>query len=196
MLALAIFSFVIHLLLLAGIMASFSKLGSEITQAKAINTYLYPHLPPSTVDSNISIRTSVSPPLERNDTQGNKRIQTILRQSVAIVDNDKMISIAASANNNEGQASALIALLHKAVQKQQQYPNSAQEMGRQGRVGVRFILKPNGQITQLHIVHSSQTNSLDQAALAAVSNAAPFTGVERYLSLPQEYSISVVFKLD
>lgn len=89
----------------------------------------------------------------------------------------------------------LIALLHAAIQKAQHYPASAQEMEREGRTTVAFTLHKNGSISDLQIQHSSGTSSLDNAALAAVSDAAPFPQVDRYVRTAQAYQIDVVFAL-
>jgi TonB family protein len=96
----------------------------------------------------------------------------------------------------KGEKSAgLLALLHNAIQSQQHYPESALEMEREGRVTLSFILLTNGQIKQLAIAHTSGTASLDQAALAAIQAAAPFSGIDKYIHQDGEYSIDVVFQL-
>lgn len=103
------------------------------------------------------------------------------------------------ATNNQAisgaQMDALITLLHAAIQAQQVYPPSALDLGRFGRVSVSFTLQPNGNITDLTLVHSSGTDSLDQAGLAAVRNAAPFQGVSQYVQQSKVFQIDVVFEL-
>jgi TonB family protein len=89
----------------------------------------------------------------------------------------------------------LVARLHVAIQQKQKYPANALQMEREGRVTVVFLLNVNGTVEQLRIAASSGTASLDTAALAAVNEAAPFAGVDKYLQNPQEYSIDVVFQL-
>jgi TonB family protein len=93
------------------------------------------------------------------------------------------------------QTQELLALLHAAIQAQQRYPLSAMEMERQGSVTIKFLLLPNGKIENLRMVHSSGTDSLDEAALAAVKNAAPFKDINRHLTSAREFSIDVVFEL-
>jgi TonB family protein len=89
----------------------------------------------------------------------------------------------------------LIALLHAAIQKAQRYPASAQELSREGRATVSFRLEANGEVSDLKLVHSSGTGSLDNAALAAVADAAPFSHAAKYLSEARDYRIDVVFEL-
>lgn len=93
------------------------------------------------------------------------------------------------------QMSALTELLHTAIQNAQQYPASAQEMGREGRSTVSFILHPDGTVSDLKLLHSSGTTSIDNAALAAVHNAAPFPQVNKYLQTAKPYQLDVVFLL-
>lgn len=90
----------------------------------------------------------------------------------------------------------LVALLHAAIQREQRYPASAQEMEREGRATLSFTLFPDGNITNLKLARSSGTNALDNAALAAVTHAAPFAQVDRYVHAAQQYDIDVVFQLN
>lgn len=93
------------------------------------------------------------------------------------------------------QTQELLALLHAAIQKQQQYPDSAIQMEREGRVTLGFTLFPDGTIRNLKMIKSSQSASLDNAALMAVQNAVPFQQIQQYLKEAQEFNIDVVFEL-
>lgn len=92
-------------------------------------------------------------------------------------------------------APALAALLHAAIARQQQYPASAQEQQREGRVTLAFTLFPDGSISNLQIAHSSGTASLDRAALASIDAAIPFQDVNHYLKTAENYQVDVVFEL-
>lgn len=97
---------------------------------------------------------------------------------------------------NQGEiTTALIALLHDAIQRKQQYPSSAWEMQRQGRVTVVFQLFEDGHVSGVRILKSSGTSSLDQAAIQAVHDAAPFREIVAYIKKAQEYQIDIVFEL-
>jgi len=89
----------------------------------------------------------------------------------------------------------LLTSLHQAIQNKQQYPASALQMKRQGRVNIAFKLYPNGTISHLRIQKSSGTVSLDQAAITAVRLAAPFSEINHYLHTPEDFTIDVVFAL-
>jgi len=105
-------------------------------------------------------------------------------------------SAQAQSSSQGEQAKGLLALLHAAIQNKQQYPPSALQMQRQGRVTVGFKLYPNGVISELQLVKSCGTTSLDAAALAAVRLAAPFKQVDTYLKTVEDFTIDIVFALD
>jgi len=103
-------------------------------------------------------------------------------------------SSARSSNSGE-QTEGLLVLLHQAIQNKQQYPASALQMGRQGRVKVGFKLYPDGTISHLRLIKSSGTESLDKAAMEAVRLAIPFKEIDSYLKAPDDFNIDVVFAL-
>ena len=90
---------------------------------------------------------------------------------------------------------ALLSLLHDAIQTVQRYPASALSMQREGAVTVGFVLAPDGTISELTLVKTSGTASLDTAALAAVLQAAPFSGVAPYVSVARAFQLVVRFEL-
>jgi protein TonB len=63
------------------------------------------------------------------------------------------------------------AKLHEAVQGATQYPAAARMMRLSGRPRVGFVYR-DGQVSNVHLVQSCGRDLLDQAALAAVRNAA------------------------
>lgn len=89
----------------------------------------------------------------------------------------------------------IVAMLHAAIKQQQQYPESALQMQREGRITITFILFPDGTIQDLRTIKRSGTASLDEAAIAAVHKAVPFKGVYKYLSAPQRYETVIGFEL-
>ena len=93
------------------------------------------------------------------------------------------------------QPASLITLLHAAIQQQQVYPENAVNAQQEGDVSVMFTLFPDGHIDHLHLITTSGTTALDEAALHAVKKAAPFAGVDRYLSTPQTYQLTISFQL-
>ena len=78
-----------------------------------------------------------------------------------------------SFDNEKHQLSNLVALLHSQIQLHQQYPREAQLMHEDGVSTVEFNLQLNGEITNVHIIESSENESIDNAALDAVKNSSP-----------------------
>jgi len=60
------------------------------------------------------------------------------------------------------------------IESNKKYPAEARKNGREGQVVVRFVITMDGYISSLEIVKSANHVDLDQAALEAVRNAAPF----------------------
>lgn len=92
-------------------------------------------------------------------------------------------------------AAKLLTLLHQAIQAKQIYPQLALELKQSGSTQVAFMLFPDGHITDLRINHTSGFNSLDEAALTAVREAAPFQNIGRYIDNPKPFKINIVFEL-
>lgn len=133
--------------------------------------------------------------LNNND---NKQLDSIHKEK-AIAIHTKKISVPQNesmASNSRGvMTDELLATLHAAIQKQQHYPQSAMQMERQGRATMMFTLFPDGRIQHLRLLKSSGTESLDNAAFAAVQDAVPFNKVDKYLKFAKEFRIDVVFEL-
>ncbi|QLH42295.1 MAG: energy transducer TonB [Coxiellaceae bacterium] len=86
-------------------------------------------------------------------------------------------------------------MLHVAIQKHQHYPANALQLNKQGRVTLAFTLLTNGYVSNLTVLKSSGVPSLDEAAIAAVKEAVPFSGLEQYLNEAKAFHIDVVFDL-
>lgn len=164
------------------------KLGN--TQALLLNSYIY---------SGDFLQSQATAVKQTNIQQ--KKSVKLDKQALkkASYKNNKVETLAnpiATNSISQGeQAQTLVALLHDAIQKEQQYPPSAQQMERQGRVTVAFTLLMDGNIEDLRIMSSSGTTSLDRAALAAVNQAAPFSRLTKFIQNAKEYQIDVVFEL-
>lgn len=134
-----------------------------------------------------------------------KKEKISLEKSITHADNKKNTSMQLSDQSSaikevtasEGQQSSeLIALLHAAIQAQQRYPESALQMEREGTATIAFMMHLDGAVSQVRVIRSSGTESLDHAALSAVMNAAPFKIAAKHLPpSQQEYKIDVVFEL-
>jgi TonB family protein len=137
---------------------------------------------------------SVSKVVEKIAAKIEPITKSISRTTAARSDN-KSIQVAVEQQTHGEQVDELLRMMHRAIQQAQQYPSSAQAMGREGRVTVAFKLLMSGEVADVVLRQSSGVNSLDQAAIAAVKDAAPFHGVDRYLSAPRSFAIDVVFSI-
>jgi len=82
------------------------------------------------------------------------------------------------------------------IEKHKHYPPQARAAFKEGRVVVRFTITTDGGIRDLGVRKSSRTRALDEAALQAVSNAAPFPAPPQHLfkeDIPLE--LAIVFEL-
>jgi TonB family protein len=64
--------------------------------------------------------------------------------------------------------------IHMKIESQKRYPISARNAGVEGRSGVRITIMKNGKLEKVEIMDSSGHETLDNAALQSVRDAAPF----------------------
>lgn len=127
------------------------------------------------------------------ETQARSKTGITLKQNLTNMQKANPTQSHAASQGNE--SAGLLALLHNAIQQQQTYPESALEMGREGRVTIAFQLFRDGHIDHARIARSSGTASLDMAALMAVNRAAPFHDVAQFVDHAENYNIDVVFEM-
>ena len=71
----------------------------------------------------------------------------------------------------------------------------ARRQRREGVARVEFVLYPDGSIDDTHLVNSSRTRSLDNAAIKAVKSIEPFLSAKEYLQQPEAFQVDVVFNV-
>lgn len=89
----------------------------------------------------------------------------------------------------------LLNLLHDAVAKHLVYPKAAVDFNESGTVKVGFLIYPNGEISQVTLLHSSGSDILDNAAIAAVNEMWPVPNVNKYIKKPEFVAGYIVFKI-
>jgi len=67
-----------------------------------------------------------------------------------------------------------LAAIRKRIERHQKYPRLARERGIEGTATVRFTLNRSGHLEELVLVSSSGSKTLDDAALTAIRESAPF----------------------
>lgn len=192
-------SLLLHLLafLVIGIYFDFSSQSflSGNPDVQTVSSYIYPYPAKKT---SIASEKQLSPqpqPAKKPDRPPIEKATRKISLAQKTTTNASPPSSPQSPASNGQKTSELVALLHAAIQKHQRYPASALQMEREGRVTLKFTLHTNGGISGISILHSSGTDSLDEAALEAVHHAVPFRQVSHYLREAQEYRIDVVFEL-
>lgn len=89
-----------------------------------------------------------------------------------------------------------LAQVRQRIDRFKHYPYAARRRQVEGRVTVRFVIHPDGTVDGLQVIKSSASSLLDEAAVKAVRDAAPFPGFPRdVLAHPLAVEIGLVFEL-
>jgi protein TonB len=77
------------------------------------------------------------------------------------------------------------------------YPDDAREAGIEGRVGIEFVVSEDGSISNVKVVRSSGSTSLDQEAVRVVKGMPRWKpGRQQGRAVPVIFTLPVTFKLD
>ena len=87
----------------------------------------------------------------------------------------------------------LIKILGQALTASLIYPKAAVDFGIKGVAYVRFLLYPDGHVTNIQLIQSSKTGVLDQAALNAVNAISPVKHINSYLTEPKYIVFGFIF---
>jgi TonB family protein len=90
-------------------------------------------------------------------------------------------------------ADPLIKLIGKALSAHFHYPETAGRFGIKGRALIGFTLHPQGYLSDVQMLVSSQNHDLDSAALYAVNMAPTIVGVDRFIQKPKHFVIGFIF---
>jgi len=111
------------------------------------------------------------------------------------IDNDQGEKALTRSTNASLYNSSIIELLHARISEHKQYPYMARRQRREGIARIEFVLHPDGTIDDAHLVNSSRTRTLDEAALKAVKGIEPFKSAKDYLEQPEAFQVDVVFNV-
>lgn len=87
----------------------------------------------------------------------------------------------------------LIIILGKALTAKLLYPKAAIDLTIGGISVIGFVLYPDGQVTDVHLLKSSGAEVLDQAALTAASQISPVKNVASYVQEPMPIVFGIIF---
>ncbi|ROQ93189.1 energy transducer TonB [Desulfosoma caldarium] len=103
---------------------------------------------------------------------------------------------ASRASNTEDAVKLFLAQVRQRIDRYKHYPYAARRRQLEGRVTLRFVIRPDGTIDSLEVVKGSSSTLLDKAALKAVRDASPFPGFPReILGRPLAVQMALVFEL-
>ena len=97
--------------------------------------------------------------------------------------------------NVAGNVNQLLSLVYQEINRKKHYPYRAKRQRREGLVKLSFVLHPDGKVTDISVVESSQFSVLDRAAQKAVEDISPFMLAADYLSYQQAFNVDVDFRL-
>jgi len=87
-------------------------------------------------------------------------------------------------------------MLHLRIHKFKRYPEAARSNHIEGRVNIQFVLSSDGTLKEIKIMKSSRHKKLDEAAIDAIKNAAPFPRPPGSIfKTPVTLSIDILFEL-
>lgn len=87
-------------------------------------------------------------------------------------------------------------LISGRINRAKRYPSGSREHGEEGAVKVRFVVSAEGRVSEVRVANSSGFPALDEAAVNAVQNAAPFPPFPPELEKSaQTFTVSVQFSL-
>lgn len=87
----------------------------------------------------------------------------------------------------------LIIILGKALTAKLLYPKAAIDLNIGGISVIGFVLHPDGQVTDVHLLKSSRAEVLDEAAVYAASHISPVRNVGPYVKEPMPIVFGIVF---
>jgi TonB family protein len=73
------------------------------------------------------------------------------------------------------------------------YPKAAQDFRVEGTAVIRFLISPDGRLSDINLVSSTGAGVLDQAALQTMNAISPVKGVELYLKEPRYLVVNLIY---
>jgi len=103
---------------------------------------------------------------------------------------------AIATSQNMSKLHSYLGIIRLRIEREKRYPLWARSHRLEGKVSVRFILSPDGQVSAVSVSKSSGQGCLDEAAIDAVRQASPMPPPpEGVLSKATPMELTIVFKL-
>ena len=101
--------------------------------------------------------------------------------------------------DDTGARKGYIAMIQRRIDEssKNEYPKGSQKLGRQGVLKVQFTILKNGQLGNVRLVTKTDYPELNQAAMAAVKGAAPFTGIpDSIMAQSMSFIVPIKFRVN
>ena len=99
--------------------------------------------------------------------------------------------------DDSGARAGYTALIQRRIEDAKEYPKGAQSSGRQGVLKVQFTILKNGQLGNISLLTETEYPELNQAAMAAVKRAAPFSGIpDSIMGQSLSFIVPIKFKVN
>lgn len=104
---------------------------------------------------------------------------------------EQNINLQLKANNKIDKP--LLDILSKATAAHLVYPKIAVDFHTRGTVMIGFIISPEGQVSNVTLLHSSGSTILDEAGLSAIRAISPVKKVNAYIAEPKTLVVGISF---
>lgn len=123
------------------------------------------------------------------------------KETQTITHKQKSTPLEYTAGSNDTPSSAektfddeLLKILHEATGRALVYPRLSAGFYLTGTVRIRFLISPDGRISEAKVIKSSGFGAFDEAAFRAINTISPVQGVHAYLTSPKYVTAVIMFK--
>ena len=168
-------SFLGHLLILVSIFLYLTMKPNNAETNHSIATYIYSMAAKSAHHQKINNEKKSLPkvnttPLSTSPLSSKDHGATI-NQSASTGSQSQLYQENNSARSNRNKT--ILQILHNAIAEKQIYPDISIELKESGTVKLGFLLSPNGELSNVLVIHSSGFPNIDAAAINAVNASSP-----------------------
>ena len=99
--------------------------------------------------------------------------------------------------DDSGARAGYAAIIQRRIEDVKEYPKGSEKSGRQGVLKVQFTILKNGQLGNISLLTETEYPELNQAAMAAVKRAAPFSGIpDSIMGQSLSFIVPIKFKVN
>jgi TonB family protein len=202
-----------HFLLLLGFTIQFIGSPHVDTEDKPLPAYFYHEDKPRPTPAKMPDTTADTPPPEQQASAAAPAPKEVTVDTNGTLPAAKPV-VASPQIQNEGQTKnstyktpmgainfkaknevdrPLLRILSKATAAKLFFPKIAQDFEIRGTARIRFLIAPDGVLSEITLVESSGAGVLDQAALQTMNAISPVADVGPYLKEPQYLVVALIY---